>query len=469
MKSEVYIFGNFSSGYSQYPDDYTNEIFREIGKKRSSESELVFQRRGPITYYTYIRSINTKQNTYLGICCVFNGVLIRDIDSLFSIFEEFVCNVVLRGDILEFTDNGKISTNVDYLYLHEEELQRISDYLNVQLSLLSKSASRLPAPNLSISLEEWKTFVYTEREDINSAFLLYSNIRVIKGENYDNEKLTSYSGKLYKLNQEKVDALKLVDKQKQEISDLKKSQKNYKLVIILIVFIFIVLIVGLNFISDKNHLISDLKNNIENLDKKILDQKNDIDLLESKIRKYKDEILTKEREISVLNEDLSIFKDSLLYSRETINQLSTELKEKEAEIQRYKKNPSMYDNIPIYIKNIEMANTYSDGTYETRYGNTIYSSYTMYLKPKITYVGINSNSRVTLKVKLYTPSGTLSTGSSSPTGASYSDSFTVGRGENTQELSGWGNSSKGHWGKGKYRIEVWYNDMCLKTKSFTIY
>lgn len=471
MKSEVYIFGNFASGYSQYPDDYMSEVLQGIGKTRSSESELIYQRRGSLTYYTYVRTIDKQQNNYIGLCCVFNGVLIKDISSLFSVFEEVINFIVLKGEVLEFTDEGRITTKINYLHQHKEELIRISDYLNIQLVQLAKSSTKLPPENYSISSEEWKKYLYTETESINSAVLSYPNIKVIKGENYDNEGMTSYSMKLYNLNQEKKKALEIVENQKQTISELNKKQKNYKLVIWLIVIIFIGLIVGINFISDKNRLISELKDYVESLEHDITIKKETIEIQDSTILKKEQDIRDKNYEIYVLNEDLYKYKDSLFYSRDTVAQLK--LKEQEArreidELRSSFKSGDVPEGIPLYIKRIDMANVYRGGEFETSYGKNIYSSNTMYLKPRISYIGIDTYKEVELMVKLYGPGG-LSTGSSSPKGGSYSNSFKVYSGENSYELSGWGGSKKGNYQKGQYRIEIWYKNICLKSKTFTIY
>lgn len=121
---------------------------------------------------------------------------------------------------------------------------------------------------------------------------------------------------------------------------------------------------------------------------------------------------------------------------------------------------------PLIITNIEVANTYKGSTIETNYGYSIYSYNTMYLKPRIKYTGLTYGYK-TLKVKLYKPDGSLSTGSNS--NFSYSDSVYLYEGENTCELSGWGNSTKGNWKSGTYRIEIWYENVCLKSKTFTIY
>lgn len=127
------------------------------------------------------------------------------------------------------------------------------------------------------------------------------------------------------------------------------------------------------------------------------------------------------------------------------------------------------DSYPLIISDIEIANVTYNGDIETNYGNTLYSSRTMYLKPRIKYYGISSGNK-TLKVKWYNPNGTLKIGSSSPSGFSQSEScYIYSGGDNAYSLNGWGNSTRGHWNTGTYRIEVWYGNTCLKSKTFTIY
>ena len=124
---------------------------------------------------------------------------------------------------------------------------------------------------------------------------------------------------------------------------------------------------------------------------------------------------------------------------------------------------------PIIITDIEIANINANGDIQTNFGNTIYSYNTMYLHPRIEYTGLISGYK-TIKVKWYNPDGTIRSGSSSPSGFSYSESMYVLSGDNnTSTLSGWGNSNKGHWQRGTYRIEIWYENTCLKSKTFTIY
>lgn len=161
-------------------------------------------------------------------------------------------------------------------------------------------------------------------------------------------------------------------------------------------------------------------------------------------------------------------KDSSIRNLESRNKILKEEKDeaKEAISMLKEKIGSAY---PLIITDILIANTYQGGDIETDYGSIIYSSNTMYLKPKLKYYGINSGYK-TLKVKWIKPNGLMSSGASSPSGFTQSDSHYISSGsDNSLSLSGWGNSDKGHWESGTYKIEIWYENVCLKAKTFTIY
>lgn len=124
---------------------------------------------------------------------------------------------------------------------------------------------------------------------------------------------------------------------------------------------------------------------------------------------------------------------------------------------------------PLIITDVEIANVTYEGVVQTDYGNSLYGSSTMYLKPRIKYTGLTSGNK-TLKIKWYNPDGTISKGESSPSGFSQSESIYVYSGDNNiSSFAGWGNSRKGYWRSGTYRIEIWYENSCLKSKTFTIY
>ena len=296
MKAEIYIFGNFADGYSQYPDNYTHNLFEAIAKSRQAESEIIYHREGALTYYIYTREISKIDNTFIGLCYVFNDVLIKDFTPLFSIFEDVITNIVVTGEMLEFANDGKLSTKINQSYTHTEELQRVSDSLNSKLTSIGKITEKLPPVNYGVATNEWKTFSHKDKSDIYSAILDYSNIRIIKGEGYDTATLSSYAGKLNSLNKEKTAALQTIDKQKQEISDLKKKQKNYKLVIWLVVFICIGGIIFISTINSRN----------------------------AQIQRLNNAIATQERTIESQNETIGILRDTIISRNSKINDLKTE-------------------------------------------------------------------------------------------------------------------------------------------------
>ena len=159
MKATIYIFGNFSDGYSQYLDDNTRQLFTSISNNRISATEVIYHREGALSYYIYTREISKKDNTFIGLCYVFNDILISDFSYLYDIFEDTITNIVVTGEILEFNSDGSLTTKVSQLYSHDKELQRISDYMNSKLSSLGQFASKLPPVNFSISNTESKTLI----------------------------------------------------------------------------------------------------------------------------------------------------------------------------------------------------------------------------------------------------------------------------------------------------------------------
>ena len=326
MKAEIYIFGNFADGYSQYPNNYTHNLFEAIAKSRQAESEIIYHREGALTYYIYTREISKIDNTFIGLCYVFNDVLIKDFAPLFSIFEDVITNIVVTGEMLEFANDGKLSTKINQLYTHTEELQRVSDYLNSKLTSIGKITEKLPPVNYGVATNEWKTFSHKDKSDIYSAILDYSNIRIIKGEGYDTATLSSYAGKLNSLNKEKTAALQTIDKQKQEISDLKKKQKNYKLVIWLVVFICIGGIIFISTINSRNAQIQRLNNTIATQERTIESQNETIGIL-------RDTIISRNSKIN----DLKTENQRLISSRDSLNGVNRKLNNEKTQLQEDKR------------------------------------------------------------------------------------------------------------------------------------
>ncbi|MBO5816505.1 MAG: hypothetical protein J6R26_00960 [Paludibacteraceae bacterium] len=369
MKADIYIFGNFGNGYSQYPDNYTQKFFKEVGDYRKTDSEIVYHREGALTYYAYTRTISKQDKTYIGLCYVFNDVLIKDTNALFTAFEDVITNIVVTGELVEFTDDGGLSSKVHQLYTNTKELQRISEYLNTKVSSLIRNVEKLPPINYAISQSEWKEYVYTEEEAIQASLLEYFNIRISKGENYNSTALTSYSGKLYVLNQEKNNALETVDKLNHEINVLKKKQKNFKLVIWLIVIICIGIAIFTGVINKRDNIITDLRRDIA-------DKKERIEGLNTDIQSLNQEIQSQHFTINSLRID----KSRLTHVRDSVQQEYNQLWSDKRALE--KSTQSTIKELEATIRSLRSASSSSNqGQRYEVYGKSTYYAKTYYKHP----------------------------------------------------------------------------------------
>jgi|GEM_PF-4693579 len=124
----------------------------------------------------------------------------------------------------------------------------------------------------------------------------------------------------------------------------------------------------------------------------------------------------------------------------------------------------------IRITNIEFRNIIAcDSNTISDYGSTLYASDILYLAPCISYEGLCSTSRSeTFDVKIYKPDGSLVTGTSSPSGYTYSSTETIYPGNNQVTFHGWGNNNGGSYTPGTYRFEVWHDGKCLYSTSVSL-
>ena len=110
----------------------------------------------------------------------------------------------------------------------------------------------------------------------------------------------------------------------------------------------------------------------------------------------------------------------------------------------------------LTITGVRFCNTKKDRSVINNYGSTLYASDIRYLTPQLTYNGPSSSQSKTLYIKLIQPNGDLMTGSSSPSGYTYSQEVTFYPGDNkTIDLSGWGNETSSSYVSGTYKIEVY--------------
>ncbi|MBQ0142547.1 MAG: hypothetical protein KBT06_07100 [Prevotellaceae bacterium] len=443
MNSSVYIYGDLSNGYTQYPDeDHSSAIFQKFYTQSKSTTQIAIYRDGNLMYYAYLRKL--EHNKYIGLCVLLNGIMITRFESLFSLFEGVISNLVTNGYLIKFDERGNLTANTNKLYMNHEEIDLVTTSLKAGFNNLEASAKRLPPINYAVNNTSVKNFsVEDSEDDILQSSYTNGYTYIYKSKNYNTAAIDSYRGVLSRVSKQN-------DQLKKENADLiasnekiKKQKKQYQFIIVLFIAV-IGCCCGLFFLNDnlnttKNEL-ADANNTIEEKNQNIADQRN---------------------KISNMTSQINSLQSSLSDEKEKRESAENEMKEFKSLVS---------SSIPIIITDIEIANVYQNGDIQTSYGGSIYSSNSMYLQPRITYTGIREGESITLYAKLYGISGTLQTGSSSPSGYTFSSSMTIFSGsDNTHVLSGWGSASKGFWSSGSYRYEIWYGNVCLKAKTFTIY
>ncbi|MDR2597844.1 MAG: zinc ribbon domain-containing protein [Treponema sp.] len=123
----------------------------------------------------------------------------------------------------------------------------------------------------------------------------------------------------------------------------------------------------------------------------------------------------------------------------------------------------------INVTSIKVGNVDKDNRWLNNPGETLSSAKMRYLKPVITY-NSSINEDATFYVKIINPYGTLKDNSStSPKGFSNSTTARINSGSNQSlTLTGWGTSDESTYTAGTWTVEVWYNDVCLRSEKVVI-
>lgn len=362
MNSRIYLFGQLGNGYTQYPTDYTQAYFQEFERNAKAKTAICVRREGDLMLYQYLRRLSDKkaaQGGYIGIAIVYNGVLLTDIEPLFHICEDAITNMVVNGKILEFTEDGNITSNINQLYQADSEFARIAEYLSAQLNTLSALFEKLPPSNYALGKDQAKSFsVEDDMADIIQAAHEYTKVYILKDADYNTASLSSYSAKLHSLNQAKETALQNIKAQQEEITSLKKKQKNYNIVIALVLLISVGIIGVMVYVGNTNSQINhlnrkneDLQYKIDILRKTILHQQDSINGLAATNYQQELEIstlTTKNRNLTSekaqLSEDLKRHQKQLTIANAKVEQLEKDNKEQKATIATLQQRLNGYSN-----------------------------------------------------------------------------------------------------------------------------
>ena len=183
MNSSTYIFGELSDGYSQYPEDSSSNLFKNLQDQRTAPSQLIIHRDENMMYYIYVR--NLDKGKYIGFAIAINGYYFTQIQPLFSIFENQVEELVENGVIISFTNNGKITSHLTSFAKEEEEVLEVINALQIKVNNLN-NLKKLPPVDFSVAVASRKLLKDTDSESvIANASCRFGYTIVLKESDYD--------------------------------------------------------------------------------------------------------------------------------------------------------------------------------------------------------------------------------------------------------------------------------------------
>jgi hypothetical protein len=243
----TYLFGELSSGYSQYPEDSFSNIFKEIYSQCTAPSQLIIHRDDSMMYYIYIRKIDSKR--YIGIAIAVNGYYFTQINTLFSLFEGKIGQLAEQGVIINYSKNGDLDTTLSSLIDEEEEVIGFINSLQSEVSSI-KSVKHVPQMNFAVSITSQKIFNENDtNSEIIKASYTFGYTIILKQENYDTLRSTSYRNTLKQLNTQNEVLTKTVEQLKETNKQILRQKKQFRKV----VFLFIAVIacgIGIYCLND---------------------------------------------------------------------------------------------------------------------------------------------------------------------------------------------------------------------------
>lgn len=278
MNCSVYIFGELSSGYTQYPEDSSSNVLKTLYRHCKAPTQIVIHRDGSLMLYCYIRKLDDEK--YLGFCIAVNGYYLSKTDVLFSLFESTMEKIASQGVLIHFTENGTLTTNIGTLRDEEEELESLTENLRIGFEGFRNISKPLPQTDYGIAKDSIKEHCISDGvQDIVRASYSYGFTYIYKDEDYDTVRMNSYKGVLSRLNEENK-ALKEKNLELQEENrKVLHQKKQYRYVLTLMVLILFCG-VGLFFLNDSlkntqahlkqaNRTISNKNNTIANLNNEV--------------------------------------------------------------------------------------------------------------------------------------------------------------------------------------------------------
>ncbi len=225
MNISTYVFGDLGNGFTQYPDDYTHDLFSQFCTEGKARTQLAIHRDDALMYYAYLRRLDGEK--VLGLCCVINGSYICEVAELFTAFERIVGDMAREGCLVHYDDKGDVTAKVNHLYENRDELAQTMQWLNAAFATLDAHTKQLPPVNYSVSGTSQQHFSITDNsgEIVRSS---YTNgyTYVSKERAFNTPQMNSYRGIIQRKSKEIANLGEQCKELRAEVSSLKRKQRN---------------------------------------------------------------------------------------------------------------------------------------------------------------------------------------------------------------------------------------------------
>lgn len=203
MNCSFYVYGSFLDGFSLYPENSKELLFRKVAQMAIHWTQIVTHRDGNLMYYNYIRKLSgdkPNHTQYLGLCILINGVMLDDFQMLFSIFETTFEKLAYDNEIIGIDDTGKIVPMCLSLDAHIMGIRKICDNLRAHIDAMESHCIELPPVAFEISNTTVQSCSFTlPNSRILDHSARYPYVVIEKNKSYDSPGLTHYLQRLQEL------------------------------------------------------------------------------------------------------------------------------------------------------------------------------------------------------------------------------------------------------------------------------
>lgn len=175
INNRVYFMTRKGDTFTQYPLDYTKDIFRPLLDRAESSAKIAIHHRGNLFYFLYYFSLDSTSDIF-GMCFMAD-CLFDDYAVLFSVFDSILSELLNQGIVLHYSERGERSFSDIELHSFKNELDKCSLLLVASAGTSLVESDYLPVDDFSYSKYDVKEMCLSDGPSlINKELGKYSTV-----------------------------------------------------------------------------------------------------------------------------------------------------------------------------------------------------------------------------------------------------------------------------------------------------